>query len=159
MFKASLDITSKIVTSSLVFFVFTIAILENTFLKTNEPFIYLPVVLLLPLLIGTYIYSPKSYSVDMDYIIVNRIARNFFISRKEIKSTVKISAEEMGMPWRTFGNGGVFGYTGYYSSSKLGKMRWFVSQRKNYVLITMKNERKYLVSPDDVAGFLAATQS
>jgi len=38
-------------------------------------------------------------------------------------------------------------------------MRWFVSQRKNYILITMNNERKYLVSPDDVAGFLAATQS
>jgi hypothetical protein len=31
MFKASLDITSKIVTSSLVLFVFAIAILENTF--------------------------------------------------------------------------------------------------------------------------------
>jgi hypothetical protein len=159
MFKASLDITSKIVTSSLVLFVITIAILENTFLKTNEPFIYLPVLFLLPLLIVTYIYSPKFYSVDMDYIIVHRKVSNFFISRKEIKSTVKISSVEMGMPWRTFGNGGVFGYTGYYSSSKLGKMRWFVSQRKNYVLITMNNDSKYLLSPDDVAGFLAATQS
>jgi hypothetical protein len=97
--------------------------------------------------------------VEIDHIIVHRIASNFFISRKEIKSIVKISLEEMGMPWRTFGNGGVFGYTGYYSSSNVGKMRWFVSQRKNYILITMNNERKYLVSPDDVAGFLAATQS
>jgi hypothetical protein len=70
-----------------------------------------------------------------------------------------ISEAELGRAWRMMGNGGVFGYTGYYSSSNIGKMRWFVSQRKNYVLITMNNDSKFLLSPDDVAGFLAATQS
>ena len=159
MFKASLDITSKIITISLVLFVVAIAILENTFLKTNEAFIYIPIFFLLPLLIATFIYSPKSYTVDLDNIVVKRLAKDFLISRKDIKSIVEITSKEMGMPWRTFGNGGLFGYTGYYSSSKTGKMRWFVSQRKNYVLITMNNDSKFLLSPDDVAGFLAATQS
>ena len=158
MFKASLDITSKIISISIFLFSISFFVIEKLILKMDEGFVYIPLLILLPILISTYIYSPKSYSVDMDNIIVNRMASNFFISRKEIKSIVEISSKEMGMPWRTFGNGGLFGYTGYYSSSKLGKMRWFVSQRKNYVLITMNNESKFLLSPDDVAGFLAATQ-
>lgn len=159
MFKASLDSLAKwLGPAILLFVVFTIFTIDK--LAGNPGWTsIIPLIAIIPILIGTYIYSPKSYSVDMDTISINRIAGKFFINRKDIKSISAIDKKEIGTAWRTMGNGGLFGYTGYYSSSKLGKMRWFVSQRKNYVLITMNNDTKYLLSPDDVAGFLAATQS
>ncbi len=78
----------------------------------------------------------------------------FFISRKDIASIRPLSESELGGEWRMAGNGGVFGYTGWFSSGKIGKMRWFVTQRKNYVLIELNSGSKILLSPDDVGGFM-----
>jgi roadblock/LC7 domain-containing protein len=160
MFKASLDNLAKYLPFVLVGFVLLIFITIGVTIENGSIFVaLLPALPICIITIGAYYYSPLYYEVEMDSIAIVRKAGKFFIARKDIKALSAISEAELGRAWRMMGNGGVFGYTGYYSSSNIGKMRWFVSQRKNYVLITMNNDSKFLLSPDDVAGFLAATQS
>lgn len=159
MFKASLDNLAKYLPFVLIGFVLLIFITLGVTIE-NGP-ISVALIPALPICIITliaYYYSPLYYEVDMDSIAVVRKAGKFFIARKDIKSINAITENQLGTAWRMMGNGGVFGYTGYYSSSNIGKMRWFVTQRKNYVLIILNNDSKYLLSPDDVAGFLVATQ-
>ncbi len=51
--------------------------------------------------------------------------------------------------YRILGNGGLFGYTGYYRNSTFGNMRWFATQRKNYILIEKNNGQKIIITPDE----------
>jgi hypothetical protein len=106
----------------------------------------------------TFLYAPLGYEINPHNISIIRRVNSFVIPRSEILSIEPLSDDEMGRAWRLFGNGGMFGYTGWFSSSKQGRMRWFVSQRKNYIAITLQNHKKYIVSPDDVDGFMQAMQ-
>ena len=55
---------------------------------------------------------------------------------------------------RTFGNGGVFGYTGYFYKKGIGSMLWYCTQRANYILIEKTNGKKIVITPDDADGFM-----
>jgi hypothetical protein len=55
---------------------------------------------------------------------------------------------------RTFGNGGLFGYTGKYYNSRFGKMTWYCTQRKNYVLLILSDKKKIVITPDNPAELL-----
>jgi hypothetical protein len=52
------------------------------------------------------------------------------------------------------GNGGLFGYYGWYSSSNIGSFFCYGTQRKNRILIQMKSGEKFIITPDDT-GILA----
>lgn len=99
-------------------------------------------------------YQPLGYIVETNSLHIVRRIGKFTISRKTIEKVIPLTAEDLGFAWRMAGNGGVFGYTGWYSSGKIGKMRWFVTQRKNYVLVETSKGSKYLLSPDDDQGFI-----
>ncbi len=116
---------------------------------------FIPLVIVSLGILSRYFYSPQLYSVGNNRIEIIRTAGKYVIVKEEIHSIQSITKKEMGTVWRLFGNGGLYGYTGWFSTS-IGKMRWFVTQRKNYVLIQMKDYKKFLLSPDDVEGFLAA---
>lgn len=89
-------------------------------------------------------------------IIVNRLILPFKINRKEIAKCSIVSKKEMSGTYRTFGNGGLFGYTGYFRNTKFGNMRWFATQRKNYVLIEKSNGKKIVITPDIPEDFIEA---
>jgi Bacterial PH domain len=59
---------------------------------------------------------------------------------------------------RTFGNGGLFGYYGQFSTAKLGNCTWYVTNRSNAVVV-VTSARTSVLSPDDVDGFLAAIRA
>jgi hypothetical protein len=110
------------------------------------------------ILFFTFLYAPLAYEITNDHIAIVRRIGNFNIPRTEIVSVQALSKQDMGLAWRTMGNGGLFGYTGWYASQKQGRMRWFVSQRNNYVMIVLANQKKYILTPDDVEGFMQFTQ-
>jgi len=56
---------------------------------------------------------------------------------------------------RLFGDGGLFGYYGLFRTSKLGKCTWYVTNRRNAVVM-IASSKTYIFSPDDVDGFVAA---
>lgn len=157
MFRASPDKLSKLIPAAMVLFSLLMAgigfALENTDYLIIDA---LPAVFILVLTGVCYLYSPKGYSVNSSFIFVHRLAGKFPISRQEIASVREIDPREMKRAWRMAGNGGVFGYTGWYSSSNLGKMRWFVTRRDRAVLVEMQSGRKYLLSPDEPQALLDA---
>lgn len=158
-FKASLDITSKIITTSIALFDLILLLTLYILLKDQGYVVLIPVIILSLTILFTYLYQPLGYEITNDQVEIHRRINKFYINRTEIISVKTLSDTELGRSWRRMGNGGMFGYTGYYSSSKQGKMRWFVSQRKNYVVLMMQNGKKMILSPDDPNGFVEMYQS
>lgn len=159
-FKASLDKLAK--TLPILLIGFTLAVFLTVFVVIHEPIrfiVFYPILVLVGVSVFTYLYSPLGYNVLDDRIEIKRRINHFIIKRSEVESIQALSKEEMGMAWRMAGNGGMFGYTGYFKSKSQGSMRWFVSQRNNYVLLTLKKRGKIVLSPDDVQGFIASTLS
>lgn len=158
VFKASLDKLSKLIfVGVLVLFVFTILFIGIA-LKDQPLALVFPLLILSVTLIGTILYSPLRYIVSDEGIHIVRRINIFSIEGKTIDQVVPISKADLGTAIRMAGNGGMLGYTGWYTS-KIGKTRWFVTQRKNYILIKTTDKKQYLISPDDPEGFLLATHA
>ncbi len=159
-FKASLDNIAIILT----LFVAGISVsLFISIFKTGDqlstsPFSVIVIlnIFILILFISFFILRPTGYSINESVIIVNRLILPFKINRKEIANCSIVSKDEMSGTYRTFGNGGLFGYTGYFRNTKFGNMRWFATQRKNYVLIEKSNGKKIVITPDIPEDFIEA---
>ena len=103
--------------------------------------------ILLPVI--TYFYMPRFYVITDEALLIKRRAGNFRIPLSTIDRVESATKEDMRLTMRTFGNGGMFGFTGYFRNSKFGRMRWFVTQRCNYIVVTTKDQKKYVISPDE----------
>ncbi|HQW45432.1 MAG: hypothetical protein IPI22_05910 [Bacteroidetes bacterium] len=157
-FNASLDKLSKLVTAIIAITSLVLIVVGVIKMQEDAQLLIFPISLLSVTLFITFLYAPLGYEINPQNLSIIRRVNSFVIPRSEILSIEPLSDDEMGRAWRLFGNGGMFGYTGWFSSSKQGRMRWFVSQRKNYIAITLQNHKKYIVSPDDVDGFMQAMQ-
>ncbi len=137
--------------SPTILFVIGLVIFLFVLLKRN----YLGIIAsLIPfvLLIFTYVYKVNSYQVSDKYLIINRPI-SFFnkkINLNEISSAKVLEVNGFKGIVRTFGNGGLFGYSGSYHSSSLGDFKMYATHQKNLVLIVLKgDEGKIVLSPDD----------
>ena len=54
---------------------------------------------------------------------------------------------------RLGGSGGLFGYYGLFSTAKLGRSTWYVTNRSNSMVV-ITAAKTVLLSPDDPEGFL-----
>ena len=109
-------------------------------------------------LIALYAFSPRSYTIDGRMLLVHRLIGAKRIPLTGIRELRAANAADLSGAIRLFGNGGLFGYWGIFSTSKLGTSRWYVTdQNRPVVLIT--EAKTYVLSPGDVAGFLTAIQT
>ncbi len=155
-YNASLDTTAKIVTGGIA--VLGIAI---TFTITKEligsdidliAIIFMSGVFLLfpSLLLICWLYAPQSYTLSDASITINRIRGRITIPLDTLESVKIIYNNSMKWPIRTFGVGGVFGYYGYFYHSSIGNFSMYASQRNNKVLLTTKQGKKIIITPDDL---------
>lgn len=156
MFSASLDTMSKWIsglgTISFFFPIISLFALDapwHVLIGVSALFIVIQLLL--------YLYSPKAYEVTQDYVMVHRRAGDFYIKRSDIKQMHKIDRTDLGRTWRMWGNYGLWGYTGWYSTQKYGTTRWFVTNKDKLVFIRLENGKKYLLSPDNPEGFIQAS--
>lgn len=156
MFKATLDKLSKGVLWGIVALTILFVVIAFAIPDVGAWMMVIPIITLVGVLIYGYLYSPIAYSITSNEVIIHRRINTYSIPRTSIHSLYPITEAEMGRVIRLFGNGGVFGYTGIYRSKQQGTMNWFVSQHKNYVVIESNFKKKYVLTPDDVPGFLAA---
>lgn len=154
-FKASLDSFSKNITGGLFIFTFALMMILYFTLKQQVLILIFPTLILIGTFIYAYYTSPIGYEVNDEGIVILRRMKSYLIKGNTIQDIRILEEGELGKSWRVMGNGGMLGYTGWYSTS-LGKMRWFVSQRKNYILIKTGNHQQFLISPDDPQGFMNA---
>ncbi len=156
-YKASFDNITKILTIGLTILFAFIIFLPLIFITdgtSDQNAIYTRVALL-AIYIITYGFSTKDYQLTTDEIIVRRLLGNVKIKRSEILSVEIIEKEQMGWIIRTFGVGGLFGYWGRFSSSKLGSMTWYATRKNKIVLITKINNKKIVITPDEAEQFIS----
>lgn len=157
-YKASLDTTSKILTG----FVFMLAIFGLVITFIQNPWYVGLGVFVIPaiLLVSTYFYRVNSYQITNEKLIIKRPVAKFDkeILLSEIESVSLTDKQDFKWTVRTAGNGGLFGYMGLYANTKLGSFRMYCANRKNRILILIKNNKgKVVISPDD-AGMVDVLQ-
>jgi hypothetical protein len=152
-YQASLGNLSKIITALVIIFMigFIVMLSYKNTVEPRKEFAFATAFGLFMLMIPViaFFYRPKAYVITDDALLIKRIAGNYRIPLSVIKSVIAASREDMRITIRTFGNGGLFGFTGHYRNSRFGRMRWFVSQRQNYLVIETSEGTKFVISPDE----------
>lgn len=104
----------------------------------------------------SYLYMPRWYIVSPKGILTGRRISDVLIPIEAIDNARTVTEEEMGFAIRLFGNGGVFGFTGYYFSRKMGRMRLYATRKSHYVLIIGNENKKIIVTPDNPEAMVDA---
>lgn len=114
------------------------------------------IALLLPLMIFLgYAYSPRGYTAGGGTIVIRRLIGNIVIPISAVREIRPGGADDFTGCIRLWGSGGFFGYYGLFKTSKLGKSYWYMTDRSKSVVVATTG-KTYVLSPDDVQGFIAA---
>ncbi|HMG16437.1 MAG TPA: PH domain-containing protein [Saprospiraceae bacterium] len=158
IFKASLDKISWVITYILlpILVIFCITTLYLA-LKKNPGSLSIPVSLILSFVVFgsifliSYLFSPTQYEIKLDSLYITRPIGSIEIPLSSIKDIYPVAQDDMKFNIRTFGNGGLFGYYGYFYNRKQGKMTWYATQKRNYVILLTNTDKKIVLTPDDLS--------
>lgn len=124
--------------------------------KINTLLIIVSLSLYIPIII-TFLYAPKKYVIDNNTISIKKIVGNISFNKNKISTYKELNITDLGSMTRTFASGGLFGYFGSFRSSKIGDLSVYCgSLNSNLILITLKSNKKFLISPDNKDKFMAA---
>jgi hypothetical protein len=101
-----------------------------------------------------FAYSPRGYLLAERSILVRRLAGTARIPLEHVREARRATPDDFGGTIRLGGSGGLFGYYGLFSTSKLGRSTWYVTNKSNSVVI-ITAAKTVLLSPDDPDAFLA----
>ena len=145
-FSASYDLTTKIVSLLVV-----VAALGGVVASQS---VVIGFILFL-LICLSYAYSARGYVCEGPRVIVKRLVGDVTIPLDGLREARAATRDDFRGCMRLWGNGGLFGYYGLFRTTKLGKCNWYVTNRKNAVVLVTQS-KTVVLSPHDVTGFLAA---
>jgi hypothetical protein len=156
-YKASLDTLAKGITIGI--FILLIAIGQKSVRAllvaqgdTTTILIHTGTLLLfVAILLGSWLYAPQSYAVDSNELTINRPIGKVSIKLADITQVRSLADNEMKGTIRTFGVGGLFGYFGKFHTPNIGHTTFYATQRQNRILITTKQDKKIVLTPDDIS--------
>jgi hypothetical protein len=105
-----------------------------------------------------YAYSPTRYEIAGRYVIVKRLIGEVRIPLGGIRQMRLFNSADCRGCIRLWGSGGLFGYYGLFRTKTLGRSRWYVTNRKNRVVVVTGQETA-VFSPDNLAGFQSAIRA
>jgi Bacterial PH domain len=103
-------------------------------------------------------WSPQAYALNGQFILVRRKVGTVRIPLAAVREVRRADGEDLRGCIRLWGSGGLFGYYGVFSTPKLGRSTWYVTNRSNIVVL-VTDAKTVLLSPDDVSGFLDAVRA
>lgn len=114
-------------------------------------------VLPIAILLGAAAFAILGYRVEADAVIIRRPG---WTTRLPLSGLVEVEAMPGAMKrsLRTFGNGGLFGFSGRYRNRRLGAYRAWVTDRRRMVVLRFL-ERTIVLSPDDPQAFVEAVRT
>jgi Bacterial PH domain len=148
-FSASYDRTTKIV-STLV----CLGLLAVIFAVQH---IILTCLSILVILLS-FAYSPRGYSLEAGSIVVRRLAGAARIPLNDVHEARRATPDDFRGCIRLGGSGGLFGYYGLFSTATLGKSTWYVTNRSHSVVV-ITGSKTVLISPDEPDQFLATLRT
>lgn len=159
-FEASFDKFSKV--TSAIFLVFALVMLGGSLSGRMVPdengnfILSIVSAFLLLLSVMMFLYSPRAYLVEGKDLVVCRLIGNKRIAAADISRIRVPDEKELKWPIRTFGNGGLFGYTGRYYTRHIGSMIWYCTRRDRLMVVERNLKLPVIISPDNPTGFLQA---
>ncbi|MGP1387399.1 MAG: PH domain-containing protein [Thainema sp.] len=114
------------------------------------------IVMPLAILLGTAIFSVQGYQVANETLYVQRLGWKSAIALDQLTS-VEIDPTAMDQSIRTWGNGGLFGFTGHFRNRKLGKYQAYATDFKQSVILRFR-DRTVVVTPADPERFVQTLQ-
>lgn len=96
------------------------------------------------LMVGIILRTPHYFYIEKDLIIVK-----FFLGRKvldDIRSIRPIGSADLKCCVRSFGNGGLMGYTGYFRSKVLGDFQMLAVRKDELALVTLNSGKQYVIN-------------
>ena len=103
----------------------------------------------------TYAYSPRGYEISDRFVVVDRLIGSVRVPFESIREIRRATTDDLRWCIRLWGSGGMFGYFGLFRTSALGIATWYVTNRRNIVVV-ITDSKTVLFSPDNVDAFLAA---
>lgn len=134
---------------------FTIVLLVGLaiFFIFKTPYGWIFSIMMIFILMISYLLSPKRYLFEGSKLIVEKvIGKRIIISLDEIKGYVFVPNLTKLKLVRTFGNGGLFGYYGLFSSAEYGTINCQLTSLKN-VFIVKSKKGTFAFSPYDTLTF------
>lgn len=160
MYKASMDNTTRVMTTLVILILAGVSILPIRRLlapdvSSGEVIINtLVLVFIVAMLVGTWIYAPSWYEIGAGSLVIHRNLGKVSISLSEI-AEVKQQDGVLGRSFRTFGVGGVFGFYGKFYTDGIGSATFYATQKKNWVWVKLKNGKNILLTPDLPGEFVS----
>ena len=156
-YKTSLDNLAKGVTIGVTVLFSGIIILGLfSIFKDAERAIPISIsIILLLIYFIVFAFRPIDYEISSGKLIIRRPFVDVKIELSQIKTVELLDEEKIGQAFRTFGVGGLFGYFGKMSSSKLGSLTLYATRRNKTVLVQTVNDKKIILTPDEPEKFIA----
>ncbi len=111
-----------------------------------------PAALPLGVLVGAAIFTIRGYAIVPGAILIHRLFWSTRLPLAELES-VRLEPDAMRGSVRTFGNGGLFSFTGYFRSQGLGSYRAYVTDLQRTVVLRFPG-RVVVVSPAAPEDFI-----
>jgi hypothetical protein len=124
------------------------------YLKYHDPLLLIGPVIVVVALIVAALLRTTAYEINNAGILVIRPFRSVEIPFREIRSINSITSKELGFGLRAFGSGGFLGYFGRFYYRDHGWITLYATDRSKMLLITLHDDRKIIITPDDLEGFM-----
>ena len=98
------------------------------------------------LFFALFAFGPSGYSFEGRDLVIHRRAWSSFRLPLGGLTGARVAPDAMRRSLRTFGNGGVFGFTGWFHNSRLGRYRAWVTDPRKAIVLEFENET-VVVSP------------
>jgi hypothetical protein len=158
-FTATMDSLAKTLTFVvLVILVIPFITIVSQYIRIHEPLLLLGPAIVALVLFITMLYRPKEYLLDAEGLHIIRPMNSVHIPLYKIRSIMPVTTKELGFGLRAFGSGGFLGYFGVFYYRNYGRVMLYATDRSKMLLITLDNDRRIIISPDDTDGFMAAFQ-
>ncbi len=102
-------------------------------------------VVIAPLIGWCIAIIPRYTEVTDRQIIVKQVWGRLVFDREEVE-VAPIGKEALSGSIRTFGNGGLFGYAGFFRNKALGSYRMYITRMKDLAVITDKAGKKTVIN-------------
>lgn len=145
-YNASFDTVVKILTNVIILLALGFLGLQ-TFTQWAHTGGWIALVILLLSITISWGLHPQYYYVSDRSIIIQRPFGKLRIPLDTVVHVRPLSGEELGFNRRRIGAGGLFGYLGYYHSSRIGNYQMWATHRDRLVVIET-GKGKYVISPD-----------
>ena len=156
-FSASMDDLAKTITFVVcIVLVVPFFVIFNQYRQSHQALMWLGPVVVVLALVTAALFRPKEYTLDSEGLNIVRPIKPIMIPLHSINSVMPVTSKELGFGIRTFGSGGFFGYFGKFYYRNHGTITLYATDRSKMLLITLTNDRKIIISPDDPSGFLTA---